>query len=408
MSVYTIKVFLVNSDQEAAKSLIEVLSNVEDIEIVGDSRMSESALAMLPELLPNVVIIDDDLPGGAYSLAEEITQKFVNMAVIILANPPVDQAFRDALQAGARDVIGKPFNPPDLVDAIYGAYEYEKKRRVLLPSKTIEEARKRKAKVITVFSGKGGVGKTTIAVNLAATLAKKYEARTVLWDLDLHHGIVAVATNIVQRRHIADLLNEIQYLDADLLESYLERHESGLMVLPAPFTPEFADFVSAEHVTKILSVARENWDYVIIDCPSFFHEPAVAAMKQSDLIMLVGSLDMGTIKNLKACLMIMDKLNFSRARLRLVVNRVGREFGVFLKDIEATLKMPVFATIPADANSVLTGLNQGVPPVFSHPNSDFGRGIQMLAEKVFDRVEIEEEQKEKKKVSGFGLFNFMK
>ena len=111
MSVYTIKVFLVNSDQEAAKSLIEVLSNVEDIEIVGDSRMSESALAMLPELLPNVVIIDDDLPGGAYSLAEEITQKFVNMAVIILANPPVDQAFRDALQAGARDVIGKPFNP---------------------------------------------------------------------------------------------------------------------------------------------------------------------------------------------------------------------------------------------------------------------------------------------------------
>ena len=243
----------------------------------------------------------------------------------------------------------KPVQPVDLVDSIYRAYELEKNRIVVMPPKTSEGTPARKTKVITVFSSKGGAGTTTIAVNLAVTLAKMLSGRTLLWDLDLYHGIGAIATNVVQRRHLTDMLNEIQYMDQDLFESYLERHESGLMVLPSPFTPEFADFVSADHVKKLLAVAREGWDYIIVDTPSILNETTVAAMQQSDLILLIGSLDMGTIKNNKAALVVMDKLGLSRARVKLVLNRVGREFGIYPKDIESTLKMPVYATIPSDA-----------------------------------------------------------
>jgi pilus assembly protein CpaE len=112
-------------------------------------------------------------------------------------------------------------------------------------------------------------------------------------------------------------------------------------------------------------------------------------MKQSDLILLVGSLDLGAIKNLKACLMVMDKLNFSRARIRLVVNRVGLEFGVHMKDIESTLKLPVFATIPSDAHNVVTGLNLGIPAAYRSPESDFGRSFQSLAESLVREDPIE-------------------
>jgi len=356
-----------------------MLSNIEDIEIVGEASNRETALGILGELLPNVVLVDEDIPEGPFGLAEEISQRFINMAVIILGLNSGEDCYRKLLQVGARDLIAKPIEPAALVESIYGAYDYEKKRKINIPAKINDETVAKKPKVITVFSNKGGVGVTTIAVNLAVILAKKYQYRTILWDLDLYHGIVVVATNIVQRQHLTDLLNEMQYLDQDLLESYLERHESGLMILPAPFTPEFSDFVSAEHVNKIISVAKESWDYLIIDASSLFSETIVAAMRQSDNILLVGNLDLGTIKNLKACLMVMDKLSFSRARVKLILNRVGKEFGIFPKDVERTLKIPVFATIPEDSKSVITGLNQGVPAVIGLPDSDFGQSIDLLA-----------------------------
>lgn len=397
---FSIRVFIVSPDQETTNTIVEQLSRVEDIEIAGESGSRESTLNIIGEFLPNVVLIDDEVEDGPYRLAEEITQRFVNMAVIIIGKPLQEDYLRKLLQVGARDFVDKPVEATALVEAIYRAHEYEKKRKVLLPSTTVEETRVRKAKIISVFSNKGGVGTTTIAVNLAATLAKYFQRRTLLWDLDLFHGIVAVATNVVQRRHLTDLLNEIQYMDEEVFESYLERHESGLAVLPAPFTPEFGDFVSDEHVNRILAVARERWDYIIIDNPSFFNEPTIAALKQSDMILIVGSLDLGTIKNIKACLMVLDKLNFSRAKIKLVLNRVGREFGIFPKDIETTLKIPVFATIPADAKSVLTGLNQGVPASISSPDTDFGRSINSLAKIVTGGKEADKKAKAKKGVFG--------
>jgi len=398
---YKIKLFYVDPYWTTAKSLMESLANVEDITSVGEANKYGAALIKIKEQRPDIVLIDDGMGEDLFRLAEEITQRFINTAVIVLGKTPADDSYRRMMQAGVRDLVKKPVEPAVLVEAIYAAYEYLKKRQLQQPAQAPEETQVRKGKVITVFSTKGGVGKTTVAVNLAVSMAKNYVGRTMLWDLDLHHGVVAVATNITPRRHITDMLNEIQFLDEDLLESYLERHESGLRVLPAPFTPEFADFVSGDHIGKVLSVARERWDCIVVDTPSFFNEPTIEVLKHSDLVLLVGSLDLSAIKNLKACLIIMNKLNFPRTRVKLVLNRVGREFGISPKDIENTLGMPVFATIPADAKTVITGLNQGVPAAFSAPNSDFGRSVQLLAKAVLGAKASSGQPAKQKK----GLFN---
>jgi len=149
--VYPIRVFLAGPDQDVVNSLAAILANVEDIEITGEANSREATLNTLSELLPNVVVIDEDVEGGSLKLAEEITQRFVNMAVVILSQELDEDFYRRLLQSGTRDFVVKPVEPAALIDAIYKAYEYEKKRKVLLPSKTVEEVKKRKTKVITVF-----------------------------------------------------------------------------------------------------------------------------------------------------------------------------------------------------------------------------------------------------------------
>lgn len=386
MQMKAIRVLLVNPDQESADNLRELLAQVEDIDIIGNAESAEKLFFHIRELSPDIVMLDDQLLS-AYRLAEQITQEFLELAVVILASPPAEEAYRKGIQAGARDVLLKPFSPLALADTIYKAHDYIKKRRAALPVPAGETpSTSTGARVITVFSTKGGAGKSTVAVNLAVCLAQKLgRKRVVLWDLDLHCGVVGVAANLVPRRQITDLVNEIQYLDQELMENYLETHNSGMQVLTAPFTPEFADYISGEHVNRILNTLRGYKDFVVIDTSSYFHDPVMAALENADTILLVGALDLATVKNLKACLLVMERLNYPRSKLRLLINRGNLEFGVLPRDVEATLKMPVFATLPSDGKVAITALNQGTPVAYAYYRTDLGRAFESLAERFVNK-----------------------
>ncbi len=387
-----VRLLLVHSDPQAVKDITEWFAEVEDIEIVESTNVPSNALPLVAEYEPDVVVMDDRIPE-AYELAEQIGRDYIGSAVVMLGSPPAEEAFRKGIQAGARDVLMQPFRPLDLADAVYKAHDYVKKRRLAIP-KFIEpampEAAAQGTRIISVFSTKGGVGKSTIAVNLAIALAqKKGRNRVVLWDLDLHNGIVNVQTNVVPKRPITDLINEIQYLDAEMMESYLETHSSGLQVLCAPFTPEFADYVSSDHVGQILNVLRQTKDYVIIDTSAFFHDPVMTAMEQSHWILLVGALDVACVKNLKAGLMVMDSLQYPRSKIKLVINRGNMEFGVLPRDVEVTLKLPIFYTLPSDGKVAMTALNEGTPVAQTFQKSDLGRSFSELADLVIGKFEQE-------------------
>ncbi|MDA8097958.1 MAG: AAA family ATPase [Clostridia bacterium] len=386
-----VRTLLVHSDPLAAKEITEWFAEVEDIEIVESTNLPSKALLLVSEYEPDVVILDDRIPE-AHELAEQIGRDFLNSGVIILGTPPAEDAYRKGMQAGVRDVVMQPFRPLDLADAIYKSYDYGRKRRLIIPQFTEAppEAPRAGTKFITVFSPKGGVGKSTIAVNLAVALAtKKGRNRVVLWDLDLHNGIVNVATNMVPKRPITDLINEIQYLDAEMMESYLETHSSGLQVLCSPFTPEFADYVSSDNVAQIMSALRNTKDYVIIDTSPFFHDPVMTAMEQSNCILLIGSLDVASVKNLKAGLMVMDSLQYPRSKIKLIINRGNIDFGVLPRDVEVTLKLPIMYTLPSEDRVAVASLNEGSPVVQAYAKADLGRSFIELADLIISKFEQE-------------------
>lgn len=387
-----VRVFVVHSDPEAVREITGWFAEVEDIEIVESTNVPSNALSLVAEYEPDVVVMDDRIPE-AYELSEQIGRDFISSVVIILGSPPAKEALRRGIQAGVRDVLMQPFRPLDLADAIYKAHDYVKKRCRAIPrfvEPAMTDAPRPGTKIISVFSPKGGVGKSTVAVNLAVDLAqKKGRNRVVLWDLDLHNGVVNVQTNLVPRRPITDLINEIQYLDPEMLDSYLETHASGLQVLCAPFTPEFADYVSGEHVGQILDVLRQTKDYIIIDTSAFFQNPVMTAMEQSHWILLVGTLDVACVKNLKAGLMVMDSLQYPRSKIKLVINRGNVEYGVLPRDVEVTLKLPIFYTLPAEGKVAMTALNEGTPVAQAYRKSDLGRSFAELGDLVLGRFEQE-------------------
>jgi pilus assembly protein CpaE len=195
---------------------------------------------------------------------------------------------------------------------------------------------------------------------------------------------MALMMNVTPRRPVSELVNEIRDLDIDLLETFLAPHESGVKVLPSSFNPEFAEYVSGEHVEKILSLLQQNYDYVLVDSPSFFHGPIITAMDNSDLVLIVGTPDLATIYNLKSCTMVMESLNYSKSKLKLVLNKANRQYGVRPRDVESTLNLSIFCEAPADDKLALTAVNKGIPFAQSNPEARLSRAVQELAKQLIN------------------------
>jgi pilus assembly protein CpaE len=228
------------------------------------------------------------------------------------------------------------------------------------------------ATVVTVFSAKGGSGKTTMATNLATALADKGRRDVVLVDLDLAFGDVAIALQLFPAHTIADAvpLGEDD-LDFSGLQALLTPHSPGLTTLVAPLEPGAAETVPASLVTRIIQVLKENFDFVVVDTPPAFDDQVLAAFDLSDVMVLIATLDIPALKNLKLTLETLDLLNYSRDRWRIVLNRADSKVGLAIAEVERTLRVPITAHVPS-SRDVPASINRGVPLVLEdgrHPVS---------------------------------------
>ncbi|MDW7675483.1 MAG: AAA family ATPase, partial [Bacillota bacterium] len=270
---------------------------------------------------------------------------------------------------------------------------HQKKQKVVnLPNSSIPE---RENQVVTVFSTKGGVGKSTVAVNLAVSLAQNGKKKVALVDLDLQFGDVAVMLNVLPKRTITELTQNIETLDEDELEQYLVGHESGVKILPAPNRPEYADLVSSSQVEKVISLLKKNYDYIVVDSPPFFHDTNMVALDMSDQILLITALDLSTIKNSKLSLEVFETLHH-KVKTKMIVNRSSEENGIKITDLEHSLGFLSACHIPSDGRTVIGAINKGIPFVTSEPDSKLSKSIEQLRRIVMEKKGTQKDLKVKK------------
>ena len=231
---------------------------------------------------------------------------------------------------------------------------------------------------MTVFSPKGGTGKTVTATNLAAALAKHHGKRTLLLDLDLQFGDAAIMLGLEPDKTIHDFVTAPGELDSDKLAGYTSRHPSGLDILPAPLRPEDAELVTEAKLAKLLEVAREAFDVIVVDTSPFFHGPMLATLDRTDQLLLLCALDVPTLKNVRLSLQTLELLSFPSDRIQVVLRRTSTKVGMKPREVEGALERKVAFEVPSDG-AVPLAVNRGNPLVLSDGRSDFSRSIRDMA-----------------------------
>jgi pilus assembly protein CpaE len=234
-------------------------------------------------------------------------------------------------------------------------------------------------RVITVFSAKGGCGKTTISTNLAAAIADNGRRSVCVLDLDLAFGDVAIALQLFPAHTLADAVPIADTLDATAVEALLTQHSPGLTTLVAPVEPGAADIPTPVVVT-VLRILREMFQYVVVDTPPAFTDHVLAAFDESDVLALLATMDIPALKNLKLSLETLDLLNYPRDKWRIVLNRADAKVGLAMSEVEKTLRVPISAEIPS-SRDVPASVNRGVPIVLEAPNHPVSTAIKQFAER---------------------------
>lgn len=383
-----IKVLVAADIAKYRELYIEALLEDEDIQIVGEVTKVEDALKKVKQLSPDVVLVDINLsePNGI-QLAEKISRGYVGIGVLVVGDFNIAEYVKKAMLAGARDYISKPIEKSEIADAVRRVYHTEKERiNMLGKSGLIKQSRfDDNPQIITILGTKGGAGRTMLTCNLAVQLKMQTGKKVAVVDLDLQFGDLAVFFNLKPTMSIAELSQERNKLNIEIVEKYLVQHRCGVKLLAAPTRPEFSDLVNTETIMEALKVLKDNYDYVIVDTPPFFPEHVLNALDMSTQILNVMSVDVPSIKNMKLNLNILETLHH-KIKTKLIINRYNKDFGITIKKIEEALDFKVSKLIPSDGKVVVKATNEGKPFVLGRSNTEVTKSIVSIANMIIEET----------------------
>jgi pilus assembly protein CpaE len=314
----------------------------------------------------------------ALALAGALQQGTPDVSVLLIRRQESGELIRQALRVGVKDVLSSASDENAVRGAAARAIEIARTLRGRLGGGAPNDpgGGRDPGRVVTVFSSKGGCGKTFLSTNLAVALSRS-GAEVALVDLDLHFGDVAIMLHLFPSHTIYDAAQS-PALDALTLKSFLTHHDAGIWTLVAPTEPTVADTINPGAIANILKLLRSAFDYVVIDTPPAFSEPVLGAFDESDWLVMLATLDVPSIKNLKLTLQTMELLHFPKHRIRVVVNRSDSKVGLRLPDVEKLLSAPVDATIPS-SRSVPLSVNKGSPIMLEEPKGPVAESIRRIA-----------------------------
>lgn len=369
---------VVCAEQTEIKVNIKNKIDPEKLEIIGYSEFNNEAKTRILGYSPDVVIFateSEDIDEKFFDFIEDMELASNGCSPIIMTDEVTVDLVNAAARYGVRQVMSFDISTDELTKNLEGVIQSERKL-----SKKINVERKTRSHVYSFFSGKGGVGKTTISTNLAVNLASRGK-KTLLVDLDLQFGDSDMALDLNPTETIVDVVRDSLGISIDSLTNCAVTHASGLSVLASPSSPELADYVQSAHVKAIIDVARNNYEYVILDCGCNLTDPVITALESSDTIFMVNDVNILSLKRAKLCQNVLYQINQSD-KVKLVINKNAKKNNVKISDYENILNMEAYAIFSSDLKTINDSLNSGQPAVSYKPRSAFAKELNAFAEKV--------------------------
>jgi pilus assembly protein CpaE len=386
-----IGVVIVDDIPETREHLSKLLSFENDIEVVGMAASGLEALELASRLRPDVVLMDINMPGmDGIATTEQLSATVPTASIVMMSVQGEADYLRRSMLAGAREFLVKPFSSDELCSSIRQVYAREREKLGrMLPALPVPLAvaaaagptgAREPGRVVTLFSPKGGVGRTTLAVNLAVALASEMGRSVALVDASMQFGDVGVLLNLnPKNKSIVDVLGDVGNGDLDLIDGTLVSHGTGVRVLLAPPSPEMAELVTVDHLRRIISRLRETHDLVIVDSWPFVQDNTLALLDMSDLILGLLTLEITNIKNIRLFLDVADQLGYTGDKLRLVLNRADSAYGIRVVDVENSIGRKIDHTVVSDGRTVVYALNRGVPFVWSNKQAQVSQDVLNIA-----------------------------
>ncbi len=392
-----IRVLIVDDIPETRDHLAKLLGFESDVDVVGAAASGREALELAGRLSPDVVLMDINMPDmDGIAATERLAAEVPTASVVMMSVQGEADYLRRSMLAGAREFLVKPFSSDELTSSIRQVYTREREKQSRIgaqpgaalaagaPAKPSDTGpRAEPGRIVAVFGPKGGVGRTTLAVNLAVAAATELGQRTCLVDASFQFGDVGVLLNLnPKNKSIADLVPELEAGEVESLDTFIVNHSAGIRVLLAPPSPEMAELITPAAVKRMLEALRETHDLVVVDCMSTFNDTTLAILDLADTVLTMLSLEITSIKNIRLFLEVAEQLGYGKDKIRLVLNRADSSLGIRVADVEHSIGRRVDHTIVSDGRSVVYALNRGVPFFLSNREAQVSQDVLRLASAV--------------------------
>jgi pilus assembly protein CpaE len=392
-----IRVIVVDDIGETRQNITRMLKFESDIEVIGGARSGVEAMELCQQDKPDVVIMDINMPDmDGITATEKIRRKYPFIQVIILSIQNDPSYMRKAMVVGARDFLSKPPMLAELTHAIRSAGKMAKEEKEKAnqsfpagpssPGTSFTPGRGIKGKVVVVYSPKGGTGCTTIATNLAIGLNTS-ETKVILVDANLQYGDVAIFLNEQVKNSILEIAPRVDDLDEEVIREVVLKHAAtGLNVLAAPPRPEYANRIVLDQFVKLVQFLRQYYAYIVIDTSSYLSDVVQAALDNADVIVLITSQDIPSVKNCHLFLALADGSGIKRERIVFLMNKYDKRISISPERVGENLRQEVLVTVPIDEKVASTAITRGIPFIIDSKALPIGKSILTLTDIVKNRI----------------------
>ena len=388
-----IKTVIIDKDEVSRELISRYINKIEKLEVCSKFCDLAQNWEQIIEIAPNLVILDVSKESNAvFDNLNKLTKVLKNVKIVAVSYDTDSKTAIMALRAGAKEFLVKPLIEADFIQSV------EKAKDMALGNINDDD----KCKVITVFSNKGGIGKTSTAVNLAYELALATKEKVALIDLNFQMGDVTTFLDLEPKFNANYVIDNLDRIDEDFLLSSMEKYcETSLYVLADPPDLERSNNISKEQVAKLVNGLKNTFSYVIIDTTSSFDEKTVCALDNSDMILFVLAPNLPSIRNAQRCLEVFSKMGYEKDKIKLILNRYLENDEVKVEYIEKALEHEIYHKVPNNYFTIINAINKGVVVDEINHRSNIAKAFWELGAKLSDNYEYISQKPQNKEDDGF-------